>query len=155
MDAELVNPFVEAAVHVLETTASTTAAARKPYLKRELPEKGVISGVIELSGDFDGVIAISFSEKLILSVVSAMFGEEMTEVNDEIKDAVGEITNMISGKVNTKMTELGKSLKAKLSTVLMGMPHTVQFIADRPVIAMPYHTVHGDFTIEVSFGASG
>ena len=155
MDAELVNPFVEATIHVLETTASTAATARKPYLKRERPESGVISGVIELSGDFDGVIAINFSEKLILSVVSSMFGEEMTEVNDEIKDAVGEITNMISGKVTTKMTELGKSLQAKLSTVLMGTPHNVSFIEDRPVIAMPYHTDHGDFTIEVSFGESG
>ncbi|MFH2065497.1 MAG: chemotaxis protein CheX [Pseudomonadota bacterium] len=154
MDADLVKPFVEATLHILETTASTSAKARKPYLKRELPAKGVISGVIELTGDFNGIISISFSEKLILAVVSSMFGEKMTEVNDEIKDAVGEMTNMISGQVTTKMTELGKTLKAKLSTVVMGSPHNVQFIENRPVIAMPYFTENGDFTIEVSFEKS-
>jgi len=154
MDAELVNPFVEATLHILETTASTTAKARKPYLKKELSAPGAISGVIALSGVFNGIISISFSEKLILSVVSAMFGEKMTEVNDDIKDAVGEITNMISGQVTTKMTEMGKSLKAQLSTVLMGSSHEVPFIQNRPVISMPYHTDNGDFTIEVSFEES-
>lgn len=138
-------------IHILETTASTTAKSRKPYLKREPAATGAISGVIALSGDFNGIISISFSEELILSVVSKMFGEEMTEVNDEIKDAVGEISNMISGQVTTKMTELGKSLKAQLSTVMMGTPHKLTYIENRPVIAMPYITENGNFTIEVSF----
>ena len=33
MDAKIINPFIEATLHVLETIASTKVEARKPYLK--------------------------------------------------------------------------------------------------------------------------
>ncbi len=145
------NSFVEAAINILETMASTSVKAKKPYVKYDVKAKGAISGIIDLSGDYNGTIAISFSEKLILAIVSAMFGEEMTELNDEIKDAVGEITNMISGQVTTKLAELGKSLKAETSKVIMEKSHSIEHLTDRPVIAMPYKTENGEFTIEVCF----
>lgn len=152
MDADCVNPFVEAAVHILETTASMTSIkAKKPYLKKGSKATGAITGVISLSGDFNGTIGISFSENLILSVVSTMFGEEMTEVNDEIKDAVGEIANMVSGQVTTKLSESGKALKAQMSSVLMGNGHEIQHIAGKPVIVLPYKAEKGEFVIEVCF----
>ena len=105
MNADDVNAFVEATLQILETTAPTSVKARKPYLKKDRNAPGVITGIIGLSGDFKGTIAVSFSEKLILFIVSTMFGEEMTEINDDISDAVGEISNMISGHVTNKLAE--------------------------------------------------
>ena len=97
MDVDLINPFIDATVHVLETMASTKAEAGKPYLKKDQVARGDVSGVIGLIGETSGTISVSFSEDSILSIVSNMFGEEMKELNEEIQDAVGEITNMISG----------------------------------------------------------
>lgn len=149
MDADCVNKFIEATLHILETTAATTAKARKPCLKQNQTAPGAVSGLMEASGDFRGTIAVSFSEELILHVVSAMFGEEMKELNDEIKDAVGEMANMISGQATTKLTELGKKMKVKMSAVQMGRSHSIVHLEGHPVVALPYHTAHGDFTIEV------
>ena len=98
MDVTLVNPFIDATLHVLETMASTKARAGKPYLKKDFVAKGDVSGVIGLTGETSGTISVSFTENSILAIVSSMFNEEMTELNDEIKDAVGEIANMISGQ---------------------------------------------------------
>ncbi len=151
MEADHVNSFVEAAINILETMASTSVKAKKPYVKYDAAAKGDISGIIDLSGDFKGTIAVSFTEKLILSIVSTMFGEEMTELNDDIKDAMGEITNMISGQVTTKLAELGKSLKAETSKVIMGKSHSIEHLKDHPVIALPYKTENGEFTIEICF----
>jgi chemotaxis protein CheX len=53
-----------------------------------------------------GSAAISFSEKSILGIVSAMFGENMTEIDEEITDAVGEISNMVASHVTTKLAEM-------------------------------------------------
>ncbi len=151
MDADFVNPFIEATLHILETTATMQAKAQKPYLKRDDVAKGDISCLLDLSGDFKGTISVSFMENCILQIVSKMFMEEMTELNDDIKDAVGEIGNMICGQVTTKLTELGKSLNAKLNIVSVGKDHTITHLPDRPVIAMPYGTENGEFTIEVCF----
>lgn len=149
MDVKLVNPFIEATLHVLDTMASTKAQSGKPYLKKEKIAKGDVSGVIGLTGDTKGTISVSFSEKSILSIVSNMFGDEMKELNDEIMDAVGEITNMISGQARQKLDELGRSLRAAIPSVIMGRDHTITHISNHPVIAVPFKTDNGEFTIEV------
>jgi chemotaxis protein CheX len=80
-----------------------------------------------------------------------MFGEEMTEMNDEIKDAVGEISNMIAGQVTTKLAELGKTMNIKLLNVEMGEGHHVAHLEKKPVVVMPFSMEKGDFVIEVCF----
>ncbi len=151
MEADLVNPFIEAVFHVLETTASTKSKAIGPYLKKEKAAIGEITCVMDLSGDISGTVSVSFTKKCILGIVSTMFGEEMTEIDDDVKDAAGEFANMISGQVTTKYAELGRSLKVKMSNVHTGENHEIGHIQSKPVIAMPYATENGEFTIEVCF----
>ena len=151
MDAELINAFIEATLYTLETTASVQFSALEPFLKNERAARGDISGVIELSGDFTGTVSVSFARQTILDIVSRMFGEKMTELNDDIKDAVGEILNMIAGRLNTQLADSGRSLKAKFSEVLTGDRHVVPHLANRPVIAIPLNTDSGIITLEVCF----
>ena len=151
MDANLINPFIEATLHVLETMASTKAEAGKPYLKKDQVARGDVSGVIGMTGETRGTISISFSEASILPIVSNMLGEEMKEMNEEIKDAVGEITNMISGQARKRLDEQGRSLKAAIPTVIMGKDHSITHMTTYPIIAIPFSTDNGEFTIEVCF----
>lgn len=151
MDANSVKPFVEAILHILSSTASTNLKAKKPYLKKDQVARGAISALIELSGDINGSVAISFSEPCILGIVSNMFGENMTELNAEIKDAVGEFTNMLCGQVTNKFAEMGKTFKAKASPILMDKNHKINHSLTQPVIAMPYCTDKGELTIEICF----
>jgi len=151
MDANLITPFIEATLHVLETMASTKAEAGKPYLKKDQVARGDVSGVIGMTGETRGTISISFSEASILPIVSNMLGEEMKEMNEEIKDAVGEITNMISGQARKRLDEQGRSLKAAIPTVIMGKDHSITHMTTYPIIAIPFSTDNGEFTIEVCF----
>jgi len=151
MDANLINPFIEATLHVLETMASTRAEAGKPYLKKDQVARGDVSGVIGMTGEIRGTISISFSEASILPIVSNMLGEEMKEMNEEIKDAVGEVTNMISGQARKRLDEQGRSLKAAIPTVIMGKDHSITHMTTHPIIAIPFSTDNGEFTIEVCF----
>ncbi len=151
MDVNVVNPFIEAALNTLETTAQVKVRAFHPYLKPKNIAEGDISALMEMTGDYEGTIAVSFSKEAILGIVSSMFGEEMTEMNDEIKDAVGEIANMISGQVTNKLAEMGNTLKVAMAEVSMGSGHSLDHIEKRPVVAIPFKTEQGRFTIEVCF----
>ena len=151
MDVTLINPFINATINVLETMAFTKAEAGKPFLKKDMVAQGDVSGVLGLIGDIKGTISASFSEKSILSIVSNMLGEEMTELNDDVKDAVGEIVNMVSGQARQELDELGKSLKAAIPTVIMGKDHVITHVSTYPIVAIPFSTDNGDFTIEVCF----
>lgn len=151
MDAAVVNSFVESIVTILETYRVGEIKALKPYLKKEKGTPGDIAGMMKLEGDVKGSVAVAFTDVCILGIVSNMFGEQMTEMNDEIKDAVGEMVNMMAGQVNTKMTQIGKQIKAAFNTVYMGRNYPVSHIEGRPVIAMPYKSNTGRFILEVCF----
>jgi len=151
MDVRYINPFIESTIHVLKTMAFTTVSVGKPYLKKDAVAKGDVSGVIGLIGDVKGSISVSFKEACILPIVSNMFGEALTELNDEVKDAVGEISNMISGQARQKLELIGRNLKASIPIVIMGKAHTISHMTKDKIIAIPFITEKGEFTIEVSF----
>ncbi|MBW1713383.1 MAG: chemotaxis protein CheX, partial [Deltaproteobacteria bacterium] len=82
---------------------------------------------------------------------SNMLGENFESITVEIKDAVGEITNMISGDARRVLSELGISLDAAIPTVVSGPGHSVDHIANSPAIVIPFTTDSGPFTVEVCF----
>ena len=152
MDVQMINPFIEATMKVLETMASTKAKAQKAYVKKDKKATGDVSGIIGITGEAMGTISVSFSASSILAIVSKMFGEEMSEINDDIGDAVGELTNMISGQARQQLEAEGRLLKAAIPTVIMGKNHSISHITDGPIIAIPFETDNGSFAIEICLG---
>ena len=152
MDAALVNPFIEGTLHILDTTAFVKVKSETPFLKKDRNALGDISGLLEISGDLEGSAAISFSEKSILGIVSAMFGEDMTRINEEITDAVGEISNMVAGHVTTKIAELDKKVKVKFKDIRIGSDKLIEHVEGaQHVIALPFSTTKGKMVIEVGY----
>ena len=151
MDVTLINPFITATINVLETMAFIRVDAGTPYLKKDDTATGDVSGVIGLTGVANGTIAVTFEAECILAVVSGMFGENMHELNSEIADAVGELTNMISGQARRELEERGKRFKAAIPSVITGKNHSIIHYTKGPKIAIPFRTAKGDFTIEVCF----
>ncbi len=152
MDVDLVNPFIEGVLHILSTTATVQTKPESPYLKKNRLTLGDITGVMEINGDVTGAAAIGFSKAGILGVVSSMFGEKMTEINEEITDAVGELTNMIAGQVTTKITESGKQAKVKFSRVIVGKDQELSSLSDeKHVLVMPFRTTVGKVFVEVCY----
>ncbi|MCB9493888.1 MAG: chemotaxis protein CheX [Desulfobacteraceae bacterium] len=153
MDASLINPFINATMNVLETMAFIKSEAGKPYLKKDYVAKGDVTGIIGLTGVANGTIAVTFEENAILKIVSNMFGEDMTSLNHEVSDAVGEITNMISGQARRELEGLGRVFEAAIPSVVTGKNHEIAHYTDGPVIAIPFKTEGGSFTIEVCLGS--
>ena len=149
MDVKLVNPFIEATLHVLSSLAFTKAKAGQPFLKKDSIASGDVSGIVGLSGEARGTISVSFSEESILAIVGNMFGEPVKEINDEVKDAVGEILNIVSGQARQKLEAMGRSLKGAIPTVITGKNHAISHITKQPIVAIPFETDNGHFTIEV------
>ncbi len=154
MEAELINPFVEGTLHILETTAFVKVKPEAPFLKNDQKALGDISGLLEISGDLTGSAAISFSEKSILGIVSAMFGDEMTKIDEEITDAVGEISNMVAGHVTTKLTEMDKKATVKFKEVKTGYGEEIEHIEEAEhIFVLPFKTTKGKVVIEVAYNS--
>ncbi|MCP3873173.1 MAG: chemotaxis protein CheX [Desulfobacteraceae bacterium] len=152
MDATLVNPFIEGTLHILDTTAFVKVKPETPFLKKDRIPHGDISGLLEISGDLTGTAAVTFTEKSILGIVSAMFGEDMPEINEEIHDAVGEISNMVAGHVTTKIAEMDKKVTVKFKEIKIGQDALIEHIEGaQHVLALPFRTTKGKVLIEVCY----
>ncbi|WP_027359501.1 chemotaxis protein CheX [Desulforegula conservatrix] len=149
MEASIVNTVIESALHILGVTANLTPKLNRPFSKKSRYAPGDISGLISVKGDIEGSISITFTEKCILSVVSAMFSEEITELNNDVKDAAGELTNMIAGRINTKFAEMGKKCRAEMKEVRMDKNHLLEHLPEKQVFSIPFEGGAGYFNLEI------
>jgi chemotaxis protein CheX len=103
-----VNPFINGLLNTLSMMAQTELRAGKPKLKDDAVARGDVSGVIGMVGSqVQGSLSITFEENLALHVMEKMLGEKVTELNHEVADMVGEITNMICGSAKGELSEKG------------------------------------------------
>jgi chemotaxis protein CheX len=149
MDVKFINPFLEGTVNVLKTMAFVEPKPGAPYIKRDSVASGDISGIIGLTGGAKGSLALSFSEACILRIVSNMLGEEMAAINDDVADAVGEITNMVSGAARKILESGGLNINAAIPTVVMGRNHCIIHVLAGPSIIIPFSTDAGPFVVDV------
>jgi chemotaxis protein CheX len=150
MDVRFINPFLEGTISVIKTMAFLDPVAGKPYLKKDNLARGDISGIIGLTGKVKGSLALSFNEPCILKIVSNMLGEQITTINGDIKDAVGEITNMVSGAARKKLEAIGFVISAAIPTVVSGKDHSVVHVLGGPSIIIPFDIPDcGTFVVDV------
>ena len=150
-DAELAKPFVFATKHVLSTMAQLDPVAGKPYVKKTNAASGDVSAVVGVTGQKKGSISISFSKACAIAIVKNMLGDDVKDIIADAKDAVGEITNMISGQARAGLSKIGMNLQASTPTLVFGNGHTISHTSHGPVIAIPFTTEYGDFTLEFCF----
>lgn len=154
MDVEYINPFLNGALEVLKTMASFQPLPGKPYVKKDDLAHGDVSGIIGITGDAVGSLAISFSEMCICNIVGRMLGETFNSINNEVLDAVGELTNMISGVSRTQLEKRGMSVFAAIPSVVFGANHTITHILKSPSIVIPFTSPNGPFFVDVCIRTS-
>ncbi len=152
MNVEFINPFLTSLINVLSMMAQTQLKAEKPSLKKDELARGDVSGLIGMVGpQTKGSLSISFEESLALAIMEKMLGERPTEVNEEVTDMVGEITNMVTGGAKNMLGEKGYEFDMATPIVVSGKGHTINHKGDGPKVIIPFSSEDGKAYIEVCF----
>lgn len=153
MNVEYINPFLLATKNVIETMAFTQVSAGKPYLKKDSRTWGVVSGLIGLAGEqVSGNMLLSFDEPSILHIVSKMLGEEFKSVSKDVTDAVGELTNMISGNAKVELNKTGLQFEMAIPATIIGKDVEITQMAPAPTVVIPFSCEAGKFVVEANLG---
>ena len=152
MKAEFINPFLTATKNVLETMCQTKVQALKPTLKTDSVSYGEITGIIGMaSGTVTGCMVLSFTENCILNIVGNMLYEDpKSKIDEEIIDAVGELTNMICGGAKSHLAKLNHKFDLATPTMVVGKGVEITYHTDAPTIVIPFQTEYGDFVVEAN-----
>jgi len=151
MNVEFINPFLESTIKVIETMAFTKVTPGKPSIKQGNKSWGCVSGIIGLASEqLTGNLILSFDKPSILGIVGGMLGEELSGITPDVVDAVGEITNMISGGAKATLSEKGHKFDMATPIMLVGKDVEITQLSKGPVITIPFRTDKGEFVVEVT-----
>ncbi len=151
MDVELAKPFIKAITDVLTTMAFITPTAGTPFIKKNNVAQGDVTGLVGITGDGVGSVSISFDKSLAIAIVKNMLGDEVEDLLHDVKDAVGEIVNMVSGQARAGLVKHGLTFQGSTPIVIMGDNHSISHMASSPIMAIPFSAEQGNFTIEFCF----
>jgi chemotaxis protein CheX len=152
MDNKYIQPFVDATVKVLETMAFMTPRLRGIGPWEKTLVAGQVVSIVGLSNEeaqLQGFMSLGFTESCICRIVSNMLGEEFSRICDEIREAVGELANMISGQARQGLSTRGIKLQASLPSVISGSDLVVDGSEKTPHVMITFDTENGPFEIGI------
>jgi chemotaxis protein CheX len=144
---EYINPFLSAAVSVFRTMLGCELTRGELYLKGHHQPDHEISGIIGMSGKAVGTVVLSLSRDVALSAAEAMLQERHNDIDAEVVDVVGELTNMIAGSAKAKLEQFSMSIS--LPNVVIGKNHTVAFPTGVTPIGIPFASKWGSVCVDV------
>lgn len=149
MKADYINPFVESTIAVFSTMVGIEPTKDKLYIKKGDQSAFDVSGVIGLAGQASGSVIISMPKDLSLEIVSKFIGEEKTDIDEEVVDAIGELINMIAGSSKKVFSEKGLRFKISIPNVIIGQGHTIKKPSGVPCLGVKFNVGDKEFAIEV------
>ena len=113
---------VKAATHeVFSTMLSVEVTAEEAFAEqdKETPGSGVVS-LIGLAGAWVGTGGVSCSASCACKIASHLLMTEYESINEDVLDAVAEVTNMIIGNVKTTLENRLGGMGLSTPTVIYG-----------------------------------
>jgi chemotaxis protein CheX len=148
MDATLIAPFISSIQHVFSTMFQLPVEVGNPSIKKGSECTHDVSGIIGMSGEFQGSVVLSMPGDTAVAVVALFTGEKYDTNSDDFADAVGEIINMVCG--NAKAAFQRKNVSISCPSVVVGPKHRVSSQSDIPCVLIPCSTDCGELVLEVA-----
>lgn len=110
-----------------------------------------VSAIIGLSGDFTAMLSLHCSGYIAMEIAGAMLGMELEKVDADVKDALGEITNMIAGGIKERFAGENIKLELAIPTTITGKSYSISSPTRSNRVIIPFDLVQGQFFVEMKY----
>jgi chemotaxis protein CheX len=150
IDLEFMNIFISNTKKIISEMAQLPELAHSaPMLMSQIKEPlgiAISSKILISSVYFKGSYYIAFPKETFFNFYEKVVMERCTEINDENKDFVGELANIIYGQCKKKFSDLGLNLDMVIPSIHLGE------INYSVVIVIPFESPLGRFYLAVAPG---
>jgi chemotaxis protein CheX len=112
-----------------------------------------VTAVVGFGGLLSGACVLKLASGTALTVAARMTGIEFTEVDDTVKDAVGEVCNMLAGSWKGKVPELAANCGLSVPAVITGRDYNLHVQA--PEFRLHHMYIFGDESFAVTIVCDG
>lgn len=146
----MLNPFLSSVGHTLLTMLDLHPTRRAVTLGGMRKPGRMFTAVIGISGQWCGAIAMSFPPQTALGCTRRMLGAEFTGGDEQIIDAVAEITNVIAGSAKARF-DCNPPLQLGLPTVVEGTGYNLKYPSKSVWLDVAFDSEAGDFVMEFTY----
>jgi chemotaxis protein CheX len=148
---ELENYLIDATLEVFASMIFIDIAAEWPSAD-SMPEiEPNLSSLIGFAGDLKGILAIHCPSSVALGVTASMLGMEVTELNEDVKDAIGEIANIVAGGLKEALASDNKKIELAIPTTVIGKAIRTSGLSRATRVWVPFSSPLGRFGVELCF----
>ena len=127
---QYIQPFVQVTTSVFKDMLQCELKPDRAYFaEKESFLDWDLSGLIALTGEVKGLVAISMKNSTALKITAHLTGMDDIS-NSDMVDAVGEMVNIIAGNVKKNLEDLFK-IVISLPKVISGKAHMIVIPDDR------------------------
>lgn len=149
MNAEFLNPVMQAATYVLREMCGLEITVGKPYLSQVSYQERIFIVMIGITGELQGQVILGMREPIACDIAQhMMMGMPVPELNDMAKSALCELMNMTMGNAVTTFYNKGIKLDITPPTMFLSNSLTVN-VVDSKMICIPL-IFGGDKLIELN-----
>ena len=146
---EISDKIIESTVEIFTGMVMMEISVAGEPLTTLGPLRQSITGMIGLAGTHRGVLAVHLPNKVAMEVTGNFLGMEISEINDDVQDAIGEIANMLGGNLKTILSDRGKDIQLSLPSTISGDQYNFTSQADVDQIILPFQAPAGIFYVEL------
>lgn len=110
-----------------------------------------LSSIIGLAGDLKGILSVQCPAEVAMGVTGAMLGLEITELGEDVKDAIGEIANMIAGGLKESLAAAGKKIELAIPTTAIGKSIRTGGLSGSQRMLVSFASSLGHFGVELRY----
>lgn len=147
---KVVHEVQHATQDVFGTMLGISLQAGEALVTREEPaaKDGILS-FIGFAGDWVGTGSIACNSQLACEIANAFLMTEKAAVDDEVLDAIAELTNMIIGNLKTALEQEFGVMALSIPTVIYGRNFMTRTTGQNEWVLVPFQTDHGAFEVHV------
>lgn len=110
-----------------------------------------ITSMLGLGGDIRGMLAVHCPAAVAIAITSGFLGMDVDTLNDDVKDAIGEIANMVAGNLKTSFAGDGVKAELAIPTSVIGESFRVGGMLGARRVAVPFGMESGQFLVELKY----
>jgi len=112
--------------------------------------KECLTAMVGLAGTYNGLVSVHLPWSLAISFTSLMLGMEVTEIDDDVNDAMGEIANMIAGSFKQHLSKGGSDIHLSTPSVVNGSDYMVSSGSNIENITLKFAVNAESFLVSIS-----
>jgi chemotaxis protein CheX len=130
--------LVEVAVEVFDTMIGKSLVPSGPPTINTPRPPATVVGTVGFAGSANGLVCFGTSRAAAVEITAAMLGLEASEVADDMPDAIGEVTNMITGSFRTRMAKEGNGWSITMPVVTVAEDMLVRYSSSAMRTVCPF-----------------